>query len=643
MSTFVPVYTIDFTGQANQNPLSDGGNWTVLTGAATLQILSGEATLTPSNSSPYGNVLSGPTLDADQYFDITIGNIAASASARVLGRLRGAAGGQGNSLTVEGNGAWNLRGIGNNIILSGTATVAAGDVWRLTAVGSTFEVFQNGVSQGSVSESQTISSTNQVLEIVDTSGTPSTSDAGVAKYVAGNVVSPHSISGNCDVGFATITYSGPSSGSVASDIAGNYSISNLNAGVYTLTPSATNYAFTPNIQSVTLANSNVTGINFTASLNAQSISIVQQDSAPFQGNGSDTFTLFLFVEASGLESVSRGHSLVAGFVLDTNTTIVSVMDNCGNDWEQVPGAYLHTGQSTDVDSWWTKDIAVAPALGNYELTVKISRSGGDLGAVVYDVVGINTASPTAATQIVNITDGSSVVGPSLDDTGNGGAYFTMVVSNNLEFSGTPSVGVSSPWGFPTTPGATNNAGSSRTNGGAMASLVSTGVQHGTFTPDPTTLQGGLCGLVFAAPNTFSITGNAGIANASVFYSGDALGFVVADGSGNYAINNLGPGEYLVTPISNGKSFIPENQSVSLTVQSAGDVSFFAFSPEIYSVPDCRDYGVFPNNSVDVQGTLTYVIPAHPSHPAPVDSRAAGAPVDSRAGGGPINSRTEPPF
>lgn len=50
---------------------------------------------------------------------------------------------------------------------------------------------------------------------------------------------------------------------------------------------------------------------------------------------------------------------------------------------------------------------------------------------------------------------------------------------------------------------------------------------------------------------------------------------------------------------------------------------------IYSVPDCRNYGQFPNDSVTVQGTVTYTVPAHPSHAAPVDSRTAGAPVDSR--------------
>jgi hypothetical protein len=61
----------------------------------------------------------------------------------------------------------------------------------------------------------------------------------------------------------------------------------------------------------------------------------------------------------------------------------------------------------------------------------------------------------------------------------------------------------------------------------------------------------------------------------------------------------------------------------------------------YSVPDCRNYATFPNNSVSVNGTLTYTVNAQPSHSAPVDSRAAGAPVAS--GTYPQNSRTPGTF
>ncbi len=64
----------------------------------------------------------------------------------------------------------------------------------------------------------------------------------------------------------------------------------------------------------------------------------------------------------------------------------------------------------------------------------------------------------------------------------------------------------------------------------------------------------------------------------------------------------------------------------------------------YSEPDDRNFGVFPNNAENVQGTLIYDVPVHPSHSAPVDSRAAGAPVDSRVAAViPVNSRAPGTF
>lgn len=64
----------------------------------------------------------------------------------------------------------------------------------------------------------------------------------------------------------------------------------------------------------------------------------------------------------------------------------------------------------------------------------------------------------------------------------------------------------------------------------------------------------------------------------------------------------------------------------------------------YSIPDCRDYSIFPNNSVTIQGTKQYTVNPDPSHTDPVDSRTAGAPVDSRqAANKPQNCRTDPPF
>lgn len=67
----------------------------------------------------------------------------------------------------------------------------------------------------------------------------------------------------------------------------------------------------------------------------------------------------------------------------------------------------------------------------------------------------------------------------------------------------------------------------------------------------------------------------------------------------------------------------------------------SLSGSAYSLVDDRDFSVFPNNPVDVQGTETYTVPAHPSYTTPVDSRVS-KPVDSRVASIiPLNSRVTP--
>jgi len=74
----------------------------------------------------------------------------------------------------------------------------------------------------------------------------------------------YSISGNAGTAGATVSYTGPSSGSVTADGSGNFTISGLTNGTYIITPSAAGYAFVPSSQTVMVLNGNVTGVNFIA-------------------------------------------------------------------------------------------------------------------------------------------------------------------------------------------------------------------------------------------------------------------------------------------------------------------------------------------------------------------------------------------
>lgn len=143
--------------------------------------------------------------------------------------------------------------------------------------------------------------------------------------------------------------------------------------------------------------------------------------------------------------------------------------------------------------------------------------------------------------------------------------------------------------------------------------------------------------------TFAISGNVGVAGATITWTGTSSGSTTSDASGNYTTGLiLLNGSYVITPTKAGVSFSPAFKNV---VINGGDQTGVNFTlPNAYSVPDCRIYAIFPNNPVNVQGTLTYTVPAHPSVTPPVDSRTQGAPVDSRVTPNiPQNSRTPGTF
>ncbi|MEO6325349.1 MAG: hypothetical protein ABIT01_10255, partial [Thermoanaerobaculia bacterium] len=80
----------------------------------------------------------------------------------------------------------------------------------------------------------------------------------------------YSISGNAGTTGATVS---AGAGSATSDASSNFSIANLAAGSYTITPSKSGCTFSPTSSAVTVTSANVTGVNFTASCPVATYSI----------------------------------------------------------------------------------------------------------------------------------------------------------------------------------------------------------------------------------------------------------------------------------------------------------------------------------------------------------------------------------
>ena len=70
-------------------------------------------------------------------------------------------------------------------------------------------------------------------------------------------------------------------------------------------------------------------------------------------------------------------------------------------------------------------------------------------------------------------------------------------------------------------------------------------------------------------------GNAGVAGATVSYTGTASGSVTADGSGNYSITGLSNGSYTITPTKTGYTFSPTSASETVSGSNITGVNFTA--------------------------------------------------------------------
>lgn len=107
-------------------------------------------------------------------------------------------------------------------------------------------------------------------------------------------------------------------------------------------------------------------------------------------------------------------------------------------------------------------------------------------------------------------------------------------------------------------------------------LSATGTESTTITGMKSGGYNAILLATFKGPiPTHSISGNAGVASATVAYSGTASGSVSADGSGNYTIPSLVDGSYTITPSKTGFTFSPANQGETVSGANITGVNFTA--------------------------------------------------------------------
>lgn len=194
---------------------------------------------------------------------------------------------------------------------------------------------------------------------------------------------------------ATVTLSGAATATTTASSSGAYSFTDVANGTYTITPSLSGYTFSPASQNVTVNGANLTGLNFTATVQTSAFSISGTITTTAGGSGA-TVTL------SGAASA-------------TTTTNSS-------------GAYTFSGLANGA-------YAITPSLAGFTFS-PTSQNATVNGA---NVTGINfTAMAQANTFSISGTitlSGSALSGAAVALTGPAAANTTTDSSGNYTFSG----------------------------------------------------------------------------------------------------------------------------------------------------------------------------------------------------------------
>lgn len=276
-------------------------------------------------------------------------------------------------------------------------------------------------------------------------------------------------------------------------------------------------------------------------------------------------------QTTGTFSSTTGNLLVVA-VRVGGSTVSGVQTAAGASFTPLTQA---TSGTIDQQFFYLKNI-----VGNPLEAITVSFVGGTSGTSgcwVWEISGADTVSPSdvdkngigAWTSPITSSSFSTLL-----------ANEIILALATVNASGTTDFAAQSGYTLDSTPGAPT-VGIASGFIGVQHSIVSS-IQT-TVTSDMT-FTGGTSGTLTiinvasfkaAAPSSFSISGNAGVAGATVSWSGLVSGSTTADGSGNYTTQNLPNGVYTITPSLAGYTFSPTSANETVNGSNITGVNFTA--------------------------------------------------------------------
>lgn len=342
------------------------------------------------------------------------------------------------------------------------------------------------------------------------------------------------------------------------DSSGNYSLSGLSNDTYYVVPQLVGQLFTAN--TVTVSGSNAT-LNFTATPCNPNFILTTL--------GSDTFHRADMLTTTGITQtgVWQGDGPNDGTTippwdpvsaLSNNEAVLNpnfgVVDNYTGPWSQgaLPSYVPATAWTTDqwmqvqIDALSSTCLSYANTAINNYVRAAIFNLGNGTAAVRSTNLKTFTPSPGGNLKCPNPSGGIYLITPSL-------CYLEVTFALGDVFA-VASIG--------TTRYVLQN-GKVIANWVDAAAVISTYLGFWEYGNAPTDVEisnfaGG------SVAQAFAISGNVGIAGATVAYTGTSSGSVISDALGNYTIPNLANGSYTITPSKSTVTFTPtsSNQTVS---------------------------------------------------------------------------------
>jgi hypothetical protein len=234
----------------------------------------------------------------------------------------------------------------------------------------------------------------------------STINTGPLSSISGTVIM---LNGGAVLSGVTMTLSGSNSGTVLTDVNGNYTFSGLATGSYIVTPVRSGYIFSPSSSAQTLDGENIPGVNFTATANSTpTYTIAGTITSSGTGLAGVTMTL------SGTNGIAKTTTDAGGRYAFTGLTGSYTIEPSKSDYIFIPESSSKTIKGADINGV------------NFEATPQTFSISGKVGGIVSAGVNMTLSDSASGNTITttstdangdysfqNLSNGSYTITPSL--------------------------------------------------------------------------------------------------------------------------------------------------------------------------------------------------------------------------------------